>query len=445
MGKKLFINNKYTSFKKTISIDGDKSISIRALLLGSQAFGKTSIENILLSEDIVNSINCLKKLGINISLDKKKCSIYGRGINGFKYKKNIVLNAGNSGTFARLILGLLVKSPYYIKLIGDKSLSKRDFERVILPLQKIGANFKLNKRKTLPLQIIGSTFTNPIHYLEERGSAQCKSTVMLAALNSPGQTIIKAKKSRDHTENIFKHLGIPIIVKKNSQSDEIKVRGQKLFKSFKYKVPSDPSSSAFFIVLTLLSKNCELKIRSVNVNQSRIGYIKVLNKMGARIKIKNIRTKYGEKQADIYVKSQPTLKKINCSPSLNSNLIDEFLIIFLAAAKANGVSTFSDLGELNKKESPRLKLGSQILNQLGIKTKLTKDSIKIFGDPTVDLKKSISIKNYHKDHRIFMTSVIAAFTFGGKWKIDDVDSYKSSFPSFLDIIKKLGYKFKFVQ
>ena len=266
MGKKLFINNKYNSFKKTISIDGDKSISIRALLLGSQAFGKTSIENILLSEDIINSINCLKKLGINITLDKKKCSIYGRGLNGFKYKKNIVLNAGNSGTFARLILGLLVKSPYYIKLIGDKSLSNRDFERVILPLQKIGANFKISDKNTLPLQIIGSNFTNPIHYFENRGSAQCKSTVMLAALNSPGQTIIKAKKSRDHTENIFKYLGIPIILKKNKHNDEIKVKGQKLFKSFKYKVPSDPSSCAFFVILTLLSKNCELKIKNVNVN-----------------------------------------------------------------------------------------------------------------------------------------------------------------------------------
>ena len=166
-------------------------------------------------------------------------------------KKNIVLNAGNSGTFARLILGLLVKSPYYIKLTGDKSLSKRDFERVILPLQKIGANFKVNDKKTLPLQIIGSTFTNPIHYFEGRGSAQCKSTVMLAALNSPGQTIIKAK-SRDHTENIFKYLGIPIIVKQNKHNDEIKIKGQKLFKSFKYKIPSDPSSCAFFIVLTLL-------------------------------------------------------------------------------------------------------------------------------------------------------------------------------------------------
>ena len=397
-----------------------------------------------MSEDIINSINCLKKLGIKISLNKKNCSIYGKGLNGFEYKRNIVLNAGNSGTFARLILGLLVKSPYYIKLTGDKSLSKRDFERVILPLNKVGANFIVNSKKTLPLQIIGSSFTNPIHYFEERGSAQCKSAVMMAALNSPGQTIIKAKKSRDHTENIFKYLGIPIVVKKNKDNDEIKVKGGKSFKSFNYKVPSDPSSCAFFVVLTLLSKNCKLIIKNVNINKSRIGYIEILNKMGAKIKIKNVRIRYREKQADIYVKSQPTLKKINCPSSLNSNLIDEFLIIFLAAAKANGISSFSNLGELDKKESPRLKLGSKLLNKLGIKTKLTKDSIKIFGNPDVNIQKTISIKNYYKDHRIFMTSVIAAFTFGGKWEINDIDSYKSSFPSFLNIIKKLGYKFKIV-
>ena len=127
MRKKLLITNNYNSFKKTISIDGDKSISIRALLLGSQAYGKTFIKNLLLSEDIINSINCLKKLGIKISLRKKDCYVYGRGLNGFTYKKNIVLDAGNSGTFARLILGLLIKSPHYIKLIGDKSLSRRDF------------------------------------------------------------------------------------------------------------------------------------------------------------------------------------------------------------------------------------------------------------------------------------------------------------------------------
>ena len=228
MGKKLFITNEKNSFKKTISIDGDKSISIRTLLLGSQAYGKTFIENILLSEDIMDSINCLRKLGLKISLNKKNCSIYGKGLNGFRYKKNIVLNAGNSGTFARLILGLLIKSPYYIKLIGDKSLSKRDFKRVILPLQKIGASFKINNKKTLPLQIIGSSFINPIRYFEERGSAQCKSTVMLAALNTPGQTVIKAKKSRDHTENIFKYLGIPVLVKKTNMTMKLKLKVKKL-------------------------------------------------------------------------------------------------------------------------------------------------------------------------------------------------------------------------
>jgi 5-enolpyruvylshikimate-3-phosphate synthase len=208
----------------------------------------------------------------------------------------------------------------------------------------------------------------------------------------------------------------------------------------KFRLTQDPC--AFFIVLTLLSKNCELKIKNVNVNNSRIGYIKILNKMGAKIKIKNIKKKYGEKQADIYVKSQTVLKKINCPPLLSSNLIDEFLIIFLAAAKAKGISSFTNLGELNKKESPRLKLGSKLLNQLGIKTILTKDSIKIYGNPNIDVKKTIIVKNYFKDHRIFMTSVIAACTFGGNWKIDDVSSYKSSFPSFLNILKKLGYKFK---
>ena len=442
MGKKLLIKQKYNTFKQTVSVDGDKSISIRALLLGSQAHGKTLIENILLSEDIISSINCLKKLGIKIYLNKKKCYIFGNGINGFNYKKNIVLDAGNSGTFARLVLGLLIKSPYYIKLIGDESLSRRDFGRVILPLQEVGANFKVGIKKTLPIKIIGTNLVNPIHYFENRGSAQCKSTIMLAALNSPGQTIIYAKKSRDHTENIFKHLGIPISINKKKNVDEIKIKGQKNFKSFNYTVPSDPSSCAFLIVLTLLSKNCELNIKNVNVNQSRIGFIKILNQMGANIKIKNIKKRYGEKQADILVKSQSNLKKIDCPSRLNSNLIDEFLIIFLVAAKARGVSSFSKLDELDKKESPRLKLGSKLLNQMGIRTELKKNSIKIFGNPKIKIERSINISQYYKDHRIFMTSVVAAFTFGGNWRISDPDSYKSSFPSFLKILKELGYKFK---
>ena len=441
MNNQVIISKKIESFNKSLKIDGDKSLSIRWALLASQAKGKSKSYNLLKSEDVLNALNCLKKLGTKIKLKKNTCEIIGLGINKFIYKKKIVLNAGNSGTLGRLILGLLVHSKTPIKVIGDKSLSQRDFLRVIKPLKLFGAKFK-SKNGKLPVIINGTNNPRPIKYLENRGSAQCKTSVMLAALNTSGTTVIKAKKSRDHTENIFKYLGIPIIVKKNRHNDEIKVKGQIAFNSFKYKVPSDPSSCAFFIVLTLLSKNCELKIKNVNVNHSRIGYIKILNKMGAKIKIKNIKKKYGEKQADIFVKSQTALKKINCPPSLNSNLIDEFLIMFLAAAKAKGISSFTNLGELNKKESPRLKLGSKLLNQLGIKTILTNDSIKIYGNPSIDVKKTIIVKNYFKDHRIFMTSVIAACIFGGKWKIDDVGSYRSSFPSFLNILKKLGYKFR---
>tara|TARA_B100000886_G_scaffold321920_1_gene264518 strand:+ start:1595 stop:2932 length:1338 start_codon:yes stop_codon:yes gene_type:complete len=439
------LKKKLNNFNKSIVIDGDKSISIRSLLLASQSYGKCTIKNLVSSEDIISTIKGLKRLGVNIIFNQKNCVVYGNGINGFNYKKNITINAGNSGTFARLILALLIKSPNSIKLIGDKSLSKRDFDRIVQPLQKFGAKFDTSRNKGLPLKIIGTEYLKPIHYIEKRGSAQCKSAVMLAALNTPGTTKILAKKSRDHTEIMYKYLNIPIKIKSKKKFDQIEVTGQKNFKSFNYSVPSDPSSCAFFIVLTILSKNSKLLIKNVNINQSRIGYIRILNKMGAKIKIKNVQKKYGEKIGDIYVKSQKNLKKINCPTDLNSNLIDEFLIIFLVAAKARGVSYFSKIGELNKKESPRLKIGSEILKKIGIKNELTKDSIKIYGNPDIQIKKKIFITNYLKDHRILMTSVIASLVLGGNWIINDANSFKSSFPSFLKILKKMGYKFSFLR
>ena len=265
---------------------------------------------------------------------------------------------------------------------------------------------------------------------------------MLAALNTPGKTLIKAKKSRDHTEILFKQLKIPIKIKKKQNFDLIEVEGKHNFPAFNYKIPSDISSSAFFIVLTLLLKESKLTIKNVNLNPSRTGVITILNKMEAKIVLKNKKIYKGEKISDIFVKSIKSLKAINCPSNLNASAIDEFLIIFLAAAKAKGTSYFKNLSELNQKESPRLKLGSKILNMMGIKTILTNDSIKIFGQPNIKLDKNIEIKNYLKDHRIFMMSAIAALSFGGKWKIHDKDSIKTSFPSFLTIIKKLGGKIK---
>ena len=443
MNKIIYINKKINNFKKKITVEGDKSLSIRWALLASQAFGKSRAYNLLNSEDVLNTLSCLKKLGVKINLKKNYCEIKGNGINSFNYKKNLTLNVGNSATLGRLILALLIRSPYKIKLIGDRSLSRRDFSRVIEPLKKFGVNFYPKNKKTLPLYIRGTDFLRPIKYYESKGSAQVKSSVMLAALNTPGTTKIVAHKSRDHTEILFKYLKIPIKIKKTKKLSFIEIEGKNNIKSFNYNISSDISSSAFFIVLTLLSKKSSLTVKNVNINPSRTGSINILNKMGAKIIFRNKRKYKGEKIADIYVKSAKFLKAIKCPAKYNSSSIDEFLIIFLVAAKSKGISFFKDLSELNQKESPRLRLGSKILNMIGIRTELTNDSIKIYGQPNLELTEKYEIKNYLKDHRIFMTATIASLVLGGNWKIHNSDSIKSSFPSFLKLIRKLGGKFRY--
>ena len=390
-----------------------------------------------MSEDVMAAISAVRKFGIKVSIESKFCKIHGNGIDGFKFKNNLTLNAENSGTLGRLILGFLVNTPKPIKLIGDKSLSKRDFKRISDPLSKFGAIFKLKNKKNLPLTIYGSKNLKPIKYFEKKGSAQCKTAVIFAGLRTKGTTVIKAKKSRNHTELMCKYLGLPVSVKNKKNYDEIKVSKVNKIKPFDYKIPSDISSSAFFIVLTVLSENSKLLVKNVNINPSRIGIILILKKMGANIIFKNQKIYKGEKIADIEIKGGKVLNSINCPSKLNSGAIDEFLVIFLVAAKAKGISYFRDLAELNQKESPRLQWGSKILDMMGVKNVVTDSSIKIYGNPQLEIKKDILIKNYLKDHRVFMTSIIAALTFGGNWKIHDKDSIKTSFPNFLKIINEL--------
>tara|TARA_B100001093_G_scaffold427260_1_gene421528 strand:- start:281 stop:1606 length:1326 start_codon:yes stop_codon:yes gene_type:complete len=431
------IKRKIKKFNKNLTTVGDKSLSIRWALLASQSLYKSKSYNLLKSEDVLNTLKCLKKLGVKIKLTKRFCEIYGLGLNGFKYKKNLSLYAGNSGTFGRLIMGLLVHSKNTIKLKGDKSLSKRDFLRVSKPLAKFGAKFQTNFGK-LPIVVKGTDNPMPISYNETKGSAQCKSAVMLAALNTNGETNIKAKKSRDHSELLFKYLDLPIKIKKKKNYDLIKIKGKKEIPAINYKIPSDISSSSFFIVLTALSKNSKLKIKNININPSRTGVLSVLKMMKVNIKKVNIRSYKGERVADLVIESSKKIKSINCPVKFNSAAIDEFLLIFLVAAKANGISYFKNLSELNEKESPRLKWGSKILSKIGVKNIVTKNSIKIYGNPNIKINKKIIIKNFLKDHRVFMTSVVAALTFGGDWKIHDKDSINTSFPSFLKKMEYLG-------
>ena len=437
MTNSIVIKKKLKNFNKKIVVSGDKSISIRWVLFASLASGNSKAQNLLISEDVKAAIKTVRKLGIKVISNNKFCKIFGKGINGFNYKRNLTLNAENSGTLGRLILGFLINTTKPIKLIGDKSLSTRDFKRISDPLSKFGGVFKLKNKKNLPLTIYESKNLRPISYLENRGSAQCKSAVIFAGMRTSGTTFIKAKKSRNHTELMCKYLKLPVTVENKKNYDLIKVKKVKEIKPFDYKIPSDISSSAFFIILTALSKNSKLLIKDVNINPTRIGVISILKKMGVNIIFQNQKIYKGEKLADIKIEGGKKLKAINCPANLNSGAIDEFLVIFLVAAKAKGISYFKDLAELNQKESPRLKWGAKILNMMGVKNIVTNSSIKIYGNPNLEIRKKIIIKNYLKDHRVFMTSVIASLSFGGEWHIYDKDSIKTSFPNFLKIINEL--------
>ncbi len=444
MPKFISIQKKIEQFKKkTISVPGDKSLSIRFVLLSSLSKGKCTAYNLLKSDDVLSAIKNIKKLGIKIILKKSRCEIYGKGLFGYKYKRNLILDAGNSGTTARLLCSALIDAHYPIKIVGDKSLIKRDMSRIIKPLESFGVKLKNNNGK-LPIFIKGTKFTTPIKYIENLGSAQCKSAVMIAALKTFGTTKIKSLPSRNHTELMFKNvLKVPIKLKYQKKYDLIEVEGKNEIKPFNYKIPGDISSAAFFIVLTLLSKNSKLTLKDININPSRIGIIKILNIMGAKIKLLNKKNYKGEMIGDIHVESTKNLKAIKLNSSLNSSVIDEFLLVFLVASRCEGVSSFEKLSELNQKESKRLDWGIKILKMMDIKVMKTKNQgIKIWGNKNPSPQKNYKIKNYLKDHRIFMLSAIAALSFGGNWRIYNPDSFKTSFPNFVKTLRSLGAKIK---
>jgi 3-phosphoshikimate 1-carboxyvinyltransferase len=442
--KAVLINQKIHFFKKnSINVDGDKSLSIRFILLSSLSSGRCVATNLLKSDDVISAIDIMRKLGIKIKMNKKTCEVNGNGLFGLKFKKNLILNSRNSGTTARLIPAMLTNSNHWVKITGDNSLRKRDMGRVIKPLKLFGIKFK-NNNANLPLLVKGPKLLNPIKYTENLGSAQCKSAMMIAALKANGKTKLKCLPSRSHTELMFKNvLKIPVKLYKKKKYDFIEVDGMNEFKKFNYKIPGDISSASFFIVLTLLSKKTSLIIKNTNINPSRTGIIQILNMMGAKIKTIRKKKYKGELTADIFIKSNKNLKAINLNPNLNSSAIDEFLLIFLVASVSKGVSTFNNLSELNKKESKRLDWGIKILKMMNIKVKKIKNNgVKIWGNPNLELKKSYVIKNFLKDHRIFMVSTVAALTLGGSWKIHDSDCFKTSFPKYLKILSSLGAKIK---
>ena len=438
----LIVNKRINSFNKTIVVDPDKSISIRSFLIGAISHNISKAKNVLESEDVISTIKCLKKLGVKIVKKKSKnYLVYGKGLASLSAKKNLVLNFGNSGTLARLLIGILSTTPKIeVKIKGDRSLNKRNMKKLIELMSKYGAFFFPKNKTTLPLKLVSSEMPIGIRYLAGN-SAQLKSAVIFAGLNSYGITQIEEKKkSRDHTENMLAHNSQAIKIN-NKKNKIIKVFGRKHLNPIDVEIPGDPSSAAFFSALTLLNKNSTLKIKNVGLNATRVGFYKLLKKHGAKILFTNLKKNKFDIKGDILVKSSK-VRPIKASEKYYVNATDEYPIMFVIAALLKGVSIFRGIGELSNKESNRIKEMQKILKQVGVKSIATKNELKIFGKGMLDAtNKKIYVSNLG-DHRICMSAFILSVLTGARAQIKNFETVYTSSPSYLKIMKKLGAKFE---
>ena len=437
----LIINSKISPFKRTIKVDSDKSLSIRSFLIGAISQKISIAKNVLESDDVKSTINACRKLGVKIKRIKpKNYKIYGKGLGSFFAKKNTILNFGNSGTLARLLIGILCTTPNIeIKILGDRSLNKRNMKELIILMSKFGALFLPKNKSNFPLKIISSNLPVGINY-KAGVSAQLKSAVIFAGLNSYGNTIIKDSiNSRDHTENLLsKNKGV-IKIKKGKEKI-IKVFGKKEFNKLDLNVSGDPSSAAFFVALTLLSPNSSIKIKNVGLNPTRIGFYNILKKQKAKLKFVNIKKENNELSGDILVQSCK-LKPIKTAANMYASTTDEYLLLFLIAGLQKGVSIFKGISELANKESSRAHEMKKILNQIGIKCILNKNEMKIFGKGMIDASNKKIIVGDLQDHRIAMCAFVLAILTNAKTLIKNFETVFTSSPSFLKIMKNLGAKF----
>jgi 3-phosphoshikimate 1-carboxyvinyltransferase len=440
----LHVSKKIKPYNKIIKVDSDKSISIRSFLIGAISHNVSKVKNVLESDDVFSCINCLRKLGVKIKKIKDgQYLIYGKGLGSLYAKKNMVLNCGNSGTTARLLIGLLSTNPnIQIRIKGDNSLNKRSMKKLFDSMSEFGATFLPKNKNNFPISLISSEI--PIGTEYKTGvSAQLKSATILAGLNSYGVTnIIEKKQSRNHTENMLLQTPNIIKIKKNNKGHgHIKVFGKNYLDPLKIDVGGDPSSAAFFTALTLLAPRSRLKINHVGLNQRRIGFYNILKKHGAKIKFRNIKKKNHEETGDIEVQSS-NLKPITASPDYYVSATDEYPILFIIASLTKGTSVFRGIEDLANKESNRILEMQKILKQVGIKCKSTKSEMKILGQKNIKEKNSIIKIPSLGDHRICMSAVILSLVTGIKTEIKNFETVRTSSPSFLKIIKSLGGSFE---
>ncbi len=443
---KILVKGLSKEFSAAIEVPGDKSISHRAVMLGSLAAGKSRVSNLSLSGDNMATVAAFRKLGINIKKQNlngspKDFVIEGAGLHGLKEPESVI-NTANSGTLTRLLAGILAGKDFFSVMSGDKYLNSRPMRRIIEPLSLMGAKITgRNKNAYPPLAISGGGLKS-IFYEVPVPSAQVKSCVMLAALFAEGDTVIYEKKeTRDHTENLLKLQGYPVNVdvpvNGSGSLITVKGRGRGELKPFNIDIPGDFSSAAFFIALGILHKGSEITVGSILLNDKRAGFIKALKMMGADVNL-TVTGEVPEKMGDIKAKYS-TLKGITVPLELVPDMIDEFPIFSVIASFAEGKTTVTGAKELRVKESDRIKTIVYNLRALGVDIKELEDGFEINGNP--DLKNGrepLTALNSFGDHRIAMSMIIAGLILkSGKIEISGIRCINTSFPEFFDTVSRL--------
>lgn len=423
----------------TFRVPGDKSISHRSLMFGALAVGETKISGLLEGHDVLATADALRAMGAAITRHSEgEWSVRGVGVGGLLQPKQ-ALDMGNSGTSTRLLMGLIASHGITATFTGDASLSGRPMGRVIDPLSQMGATFQAsaasNGGDTLPLMMTGCQPAVPIEYRLPVASAQVKSAILLAGLNTLGiTTVIEPVPTRDHSERMLKGFGADLTVEEVDGERVIRIRGGAELSPQTITVPSDPSSAAFFIVAALLVEGSDLTIENVGLNDTRAGLITVLQQMGGQIEMLNEREVGGEPVADLRIRHSQ-LRGIAVDPAIAPSMIDEFPILFVAAALAKGTTTTSGLDELRVKESDRLSAMATALTLAGATIEEREDGLVIEGSDGAPLRgTSAGPVVTHLDHRIAMSMAIAGLVSSGGVEIDDTRPIATSFPIFEDLL-----------
>jgi 3-phosphoshikimate 1-carboxyvinyltransferase len=418
----------------TIRVPGDKSISHRAVMLGALAVGETRVTGLLEGEDVMATAAAMQAMGAQVHKAGEEWRIHGVGVGGLLQPAS-ALEMGNSGTSTRLLMGLLASHAITVAFTGDASLSQRPMGRVIEPLSRIGASFTPSPGGTLPLMMTGASVPVPIEYRLPVASAQVKSAVLLAGLNTAGiTTVIEPVATRDHSERMLRGFGAELEVEEMAGERVIRLRGEADLHPQTIEVPGDPSSAAFFIVAATLVEDSDLVIENVGLNPTRAGLIAVLRQMGARIEELNPREVGGEAVADLRVRHAP-LTGIEVDPAVAPSMIDEFPVLFVASALAQGRTVTRGLEELRVKESDRLAAMAAALTAVGARVEETPDGLIIDGTGGEPLRGTSNARvKTHLDHRIAMSMAVAALVSRDGVEVDDTGPIATSFPTFTALL-----------